>query len=70
MSDTKFLKRLIKKKNIYIYNELKNILTFFKKISQTQYPAAPNTQQHHNMKLNLNTEFLAKKIPIPSTSMH
>ena len=36
-------------------------------IFQTQYPAPPNTKQHHNMKSNPNTECLAKKIPIPST---
>ena len=38
-------------------------------IFQTQYTQqhpTPNTQQHHNMKSNPNTEYLAKKIPIPS----
>ena len=35
----------------------------------TIYPATPNTQQHHNMKSNPNTECLAKKIPIPSQNL-
>ena len=51
MTDTKFPKRLIKKKKyIYIYNELKNILTFFEKNipntipSSTQHPATPQSE--------------------------
>ena len=75
MSNTKFLKRLIKKIYIKWIKKYPHFLLFSLEflcflIFQTQYPAPPNTQQHHNMKSNLNIECLAKKIPIPSTSMH
>ena len=64
MLDTKFLKRLIKRKKnkenessfSFICFEFLHFLIF-----QTQYLTTPNTQQHHNMKSNPNTECLGQK---------
>ena len=76
MSDKKKLKRLIKRKKNKENEFLKEsslsfiffiILSYF---PNTIYPATPNTQQHHKMKSNPNTECLAKKISIPTSALN
>ena len=78
MSDKKILKILIKRKKNKENEFLKQFslsFMFFRILAlsyfpNTVYPATPNTQQHHNMKSNLNTECSAKKIPIPTLALN
>ena len=68
MSNKKIMKRLIKRKKNKENEFLKESslsFIFFRILAlsyfpNTIYPATPNTQQHHNMKSNLNIECLAK----------
>ena len=71
MSGKKILKRLIKrkkkKKKKEFLKESSFSFIFFRILAlsyfpNTIYPATPNSQQHHNMKSNPNTECIAKKI--------
>ena len=78
MSDKKILKRLIKRKKNKENEFLKQFslsFIFFRILAlfyfpNTIYPATPNTQQHHKMKSNPNTECLAKKISIPTSALN
>ena len=78
MSDKKIMKRLFKRKKNKENEFLKESslsFIFFRILAlsyfpNTIYPATPNTQQHHNMKSNLNTKCLSQKIPISTSALN